>query len=342
MRTLILTAGLVAAISTPSLAAAQQTCEQHRNTRTAATVGGGIAGAVLGAVIAGRGSNTEGALLGGAGGALIGNQIAKNGKDDCIHAYGYYDRDGAWHANARQASAQTGYYDRTGNWVDGVPRGYYGNDGRWIAANVDADRAGYRDRNGRYVPATVNGYYDTDNNYRGGTVSGYYRDGRWIAGNTTGRYDRNGRWIEGEAAARRDANGNWVYDPQPGYYTTSGRWVQGETRGYYDARGSWISTSLVPGQAVVAGNGYHNGDRRDIRSRETRIEQRIQKGYRDRSLSRSEYYQASRELNSIRSYERSLRNRRGVLNTRNEALVQARLDRLNDMIRDARQEARAY
>lgn len=338
MHKFILTAGLLAAISTPALASAQQTCEQHRNTRTGATVAGGVAGAILGAVIAGKGDDAKGALIGGAGGALIGNRIAKAGKDDCINAYGYYDRGGAWHANEGQASAQTGYYDRDGNWVDGVPRGYYDGNGRWIAANVAAERAGYRDSHGHYVPATVNGYYDADNAYRSGTVSGYYRDGRWVAGETTGRYDRDGRWIEGQAAARRDANGNWVYDPQPGYYNTSGRWIAGETRGYYDARGTWISTSAIPGRAVVADSLQGH----DIRSREARITQRIARGYQDGSLTRSEYYQAGRELHSIQRYRVSVTNRRGYLRPGYEAVIQARLDRLSDMIRLNRQDARAY
>ncbi len=340
MRKILLSATMLAALAVPTLAGAQQTCEQHRNTRTGATVAGGVAGALLGAVIAGKGSNTEGALIGGAGGALIGNQIAKAGKDDCINAYGYYDRAGTWHANNGRASVQTGYYDRDGNWVDGVPRGYYDN-GRWVPSNVDTARAGYRDQDGRWIPVTSNGYYDADNRYQQGVVSGYYDNGRWVEGRTSGRYDASGRWIRGAPAGRQDANGNWIYDPQPGYWN-NGRWIAGTTRGYYDTRGTWISVVGYAGNEVRPGNTADSSQPRDVQSRIARIDQRITRGESDRSLSRSEVYRARTELKSVRRYANSLTNRRGRLNTRNEALVQARIDRLSDMIRDARQEARAY
>ena len=39
---------------------------------------GGIAGAVIGSQVAGRGARTEGAVIGGVGGAVVGNQIGRH------------------------------------------------------------------------------------------------------------------------------------------------------------------------------------------------------------------------------------------------------------------------
>lgn len=53
----------------------------HAEKRQAGATGaivGGIAGAVLGSQVAGRGARTEGAVIGGAAGAVAGNQIARH------------------------------------------------------------------------------------------------------------------------------------------------------------------------------------------------------------------------------------------------------------------------
>ncbi|TRW18277.1 glycine zipper 2TM domain-containing protein [Glacieibacterium frigidum] len=350
MNKLFLTAGLLASLSVPAIATAQVTCEQARTNRTVGTVAGAGIGAVLGSVIAGRGDKTEGAIIGGLVGGIGGNQVSKS-RQGCENAYGFYDRQGNWRASNVPASAATGYYDREGQWVDGAPRGAYDSQGRWVASNVDASRAGYRDSNGHWVPASANGYYDSSNRYQQGVSAGYWDNGRWVAGRTSGSYDSRGRWIPGRSSARQDAQGNWVYDPQPGYYD-NGRWIAGTTRGYYDTRGTWISVDGYAGntgygndrgndRGNYAGNDRGNDGPRDVRSRIERLDERISRGETDRTLTRREAANARAELASITRYDRSLRNRRGDLSPRNEALVSQRLDRLRDTLREARQDARS-
>ena len=136
MRKHLLTAGIAAIALIPSLAMAQQTCEQRSANRTAGTAIGAITGALLGSAVAGHGDKGTGAVIGGVGGAVIGNQVSRGDKD-CVHAYGYYDNSGRWRPNSG-VTAATGYYDRTGAWVDGPPRGYYDSRGVWIANSADA------------------------------------------------------------------------------------------------------------------------------------------------------------------------------------------------------------
>src|SRR5678815_628190 len=99
MRKHLLAAGIAAITLIPTLAAAQQTCEERRNNRVAGTVVGGVLGAIAGSAIAGRGDRNEGAVIGGVGGAVVGNQLSK-GNGDCRRAYGYYDNQNNWHSNA--------------------------------------------------------------------------------------------------------------------------------------------------------------------------------------------------------------------------------------------------
>ena len=134
MRKHLLMLGLTAATLIPSLAAAQQTCEERRNNRVAGTVVGAGLGAILGSAVAGRGDRNEGAVIGAIGGGVIGNQVSK-GNGDCREAYGYYDNSGNWHSNAVARDQARGYYDRNGNWVQGQPSGRWDND-RWVAPNA--------------------------------------------------------------------------------------------------------------------------------------------------------------------------------------------------------------
>jgi hypothetical protein len=53
--------------------------------RAAATVGGGVGGALIGGGLAHGG--TAGALLGGLGGAVIGHEVARNNCKDKAHRY---------------------------------------------------------------------------------------------------------------------------------------------------------------------------------------------------------------------------------------------------------------
>ena len=330
MRTFFITAALLSATAMPAAAMAQQTCQEHSNKRAIGTVAGAGVGGVLGNIIAGSGDKTLGTIIGAVGGGVLGNQVTKD-KSNCNRAYGWYDKSGTWRAGTGQASAQTGYYDREGNWVEGAPRGYYDNQGRWIAAN-GTQQVGYRDSNGRWVAGSAQDY---GNQNRVGMVPGYWQNGRWIPGETTGSYDSRGRWIAGQPSGRRDANGNWIADAQPGYYDSRGRWIAGEATGSYDSRGRWIASNAYNN----GGNndaGYNNGGNRDVRSRLARIEQRIDRGVQQGSLTPGEARRAEDELAAIRRYDRSLRTRSGTLTARNEALVQARLDRLSDRIKAAR------
>ena len=346
MRKHILAAGIAAAALLPTLALAQQTCEERQhNNRVAGTVIGAGLGAVLGSQVSGKGARTEGSVVGALAGGLAGNQLSKS-KTNCAspNAYGYYDSNGAWHANAVDRASASGYYDRDGRWVDGVPNGYYDRDGRWIAANTEVAAAGYYDRNGRWVPASAGGYYDVNGQWVSASASGYYDSrGRWVAGPATGRYDANGRWIAGQPAGHRDANGVWVADAQPGYYDSNGRWHAGQTYGYYDARGRWIATAPAAGgyasNASYTSGGVWAGAPMDIRGRQAWLQDRINRGASTGSLSRREADDARRELSRIDSQERAMpHDRNGRLSPSNAAIIQARQDDLARSIRADRRD----
>lgn len=225
MRNHLLAAGIAAAVLIPTLAFAQASCEQQRDNRVAGTVGGGVLGALIGSSIAGHDDKTAGAVVGGVGGAVIGNQLTKGGAD-CAHAYGYYDRQGAWHANGTERADARGYYDRAGRWVDGAPEGAYNSHGVWVAA---------------------------------------------------------------------------------------------DTRVYYDNRRDW------------------EGGRTDFASRAAWLDQRIQAGREDGSLSRVEARRAQRSLQDIRRQERGMRHYRGELRPADAAALQGRLNSLRQNIRWTRQ-----
>ena len=345
MRKTLLAAGIAAAALLPTFALAQQTCEQQQqNNRIAGTVIGAGLGAVLGSQVSGNGARTEGSVIGAIGGAIAGNQIAKS-RTNCAsaNAYGYYDTNGAWHANAVDRASAAGYYDRDGRWVDGAPNGYYDSQNRWIAANGNASAGGYYDRDGRYVPASAGGYYDTNGQWVGASASGYYSNGRWVAGPATGRYDANGRWISGEPAGRRGPNGVWIADAQSGYYNSNGRWVAGQTYGYYDGQGRWVATAPSAGgygqnASYQQGSGWA-GAPMDIRGRQAWLQQRIQRGLNDGTLSRAEADDAMRQLNMISRQERSMRHyRNGQLGRRDSMTIQARLDHVAADIRSDRRD----
>lgn len=331
MRKHILAAGIAAAAFLPSMALAQETCPQQRDSRVAGTVVGAGVGALLGSAVAGRDDRGKGAVVGGIGGAIIGNQIAKS-KADCARAYGYYDSNGAWHATAVPRSDASGYYARDGAWVDGAPNGYYDASGRWVAASNSASGGGYYTESGAWVPASASGYYDADGRWVAGAATGYYDNGRWVAGPATGRYDASGRWIRGQASGHRDSNGVWVADAQPGHYDSDGRWRPGPTVGYYDSQGRWIETARsADRQGANASYEYRSvwmGAPRDTRGREAWMDRRIRQAMNDGSLDRDEASEALRTLNEIRRQDTRLSRANGRLNRRDEAMIQARLERL--------------
>lgn len=161
MRTRIIAAGVAALALIPSLAQAQQTCEERRANRIAGTVVGGALGALAGSAVAGRGDRSEGAVIGGIAGAVIGNQVSK-GDGDCRRAYGWYDNDGIWHANAVDRSYAQGYYDRRGNWIEGSPpQGGWDRNGRWNVSDDRYAQGGYRPTsNWRDAPHDVSARID--------------------------------------------------------------------------------------------------------------------------------------------------------------------------------------
>jgi hypothetical protein len=330
MRIQTLVAGVCAAALIPTAALAQQTCEQRQNDRVAGTVVGAGIGAIAGSAVAGHGDRSEGAVIGGVAGALIGNQVAR-GQPDCTRAYGFYDNNGAWHANAVARNNAAGYFDRSGGWVEGAPRGYYDREGHWVQTGAVAAAAGYYDSGSHWIPASADGYYTHDGRWIAAAAPGYYdRSGHWIAGPTTGRYNADGIWMSGQAGGRRDANGLWVADPQPGHYA-NGRWIRGETIGYYDARGYWTSTD---GRQQTVDYGSPHDGVQSIDQRQAALAEHIRRGMDTGRLTRAEGADATRTLASIEREERSLRSRRGELPPRGQAIITARLDRLSDSIRE--------
>lgn len=361
MRKHLLAAGVAVAALLPTIAFAQQTCEERKaNQRTTATVIGGVAGALLGNAVSSHGGKTGGTIIGAVAGAAVGNQVGRS-HEDCSNAYGYYDNNGRWHTNAVQTSNASGYYDRDGRWVEGAPSGYYDSNGRWVRADTSGDASGYRDSNGRWIPVSADGYYDTDGQWVAGAASGYYSEsGQWVPGPARGHYDSNGRWINGEASGHRDANGNWISDPQPGYWGTDGRWRAGQTMGYYDGRGRWIQTSdtrvVVVSNTPVANPGYsdrYGQDRQggyrsgreqrsafwaeagnDTRQREDWLGGRIRDAASRGSLDHMTAHRAMRTLSSIRRDDNSMRRRHGGdLSGRGKDMIQGRLDNLAASVR---------
>ena len=316
----LLVAGIAAAALVPSFAFAQQHQQQQPcEPRHAATTSGTTAGGSIGAAV-------TGALLG----AVLGRPAV------CAQAYGYYDANGIWHANAVNRAEAAGYYDRDGRWVNGAPNGHYDAQGRWVPAQTNANASGYYDRNGQYVPASANAYYDTNGQLVGGAASGYYdRNGRWVAGPATGQYDAQGRWIPGQARGHRDANGVWVADAQPGYYDAQGSWHVGQASGYYDAQGRWVATGPAPSgyASAHADGGIWAGAPIEITARRAWLGERIRSGMREGTLSQREGVRALQALNVIRREETALRNRRGMLNARNESTIRAKLDAVNAGLR---------
>jgi len=327
MRKLFLAAGLAAAALVPSFASAQQSCAQQRDNQVVGTVAGAGLGALIGSAIAPRGDRTAGAIIGGVGGAVVGNQVAKP-YADCTHAYGYYDRNSQWHANDIQRADARGYYELDVAWVDGAPNGYYDGGGRWVTVEASSSANGYYDGQGRWIPASANGYYDDGGQWIA-SASGYYDDqGRWMAGQTTGAYDINGRWMPGARSGHSDASGVWIADSQPGYYDTNHHWRAGPARGYYDTRGVWVGAPSA--DAYGANASYEVGvGRRDVRSREAWLEQRIRSAVADGSLNRRDARNDLDKLNSIRRQESGMRDNSGQLAPQDESQIQARLDHLS-------------
>ncbi|WP_340317600.1 glycine zipper 2TM domain-containing protein [Rhizorhabdus argentea] len=326
-----LIAASIAALAASSAAQAETVCRQDNTGRTVATVAGAGIGAVLGRVIDGGRHKEVGTIGGAIAGGIAGNQLAKGGNDRCEVSYGYYDESGRWHANRIDASSARGYYDRDNRWVEGAPTGYYDNNNRWVAFNGDPENYGYRDRDGRWVPVGVSGYYAADGQWVSANAPGYYSNGRWVSGPAAGHYDANGRWIA-DSNRYGQPTGYWQAQTQPGYYDESGRWVRGETTGYYDARGRWVSTGMSAGRP---GDVAYGRDR-DVRTREARFEQRIERMRERGTISRREARRAMDQLASIRRDENRMRRSGGRFTANEESVIHQRLDQLGTQLRAER------
>jgi hypothetical protein len=93
MRKALILASLMAVVTAPVAASAQPydpgCVRSNQQNNAAGTILGGIAGAVLGSAIAGRGSHGAGAVVGGIGGAVAGNAIASSNDHPCPAGYYY-------------------------------------------------------------------------------------------------------------------------------------------------------------------------------------------------------------------------------------------------------------
>lgn len=89
MRRMLIVAGFaVAATAAAPSVEARTACDRYAHDRkVTGTVLGGVAGGLLGNVIAGRGDRTEGTLIGAGVGAVIGNQAARVKCDRGQRAY---------------------------------------------------------------------------------------------------------------------------------------------------------------------------------------------------------------------------------------------------------------
>jgi hypothetical protein len=330
MYKLMLVAGLAAAALTPSLAFAQQTCEQQQSNQVLTAAAGAGVGALTGAAIAPRHDRAVGAIVGAGVGTALGAEVGRPNAD-CAHAYGFYDRHNQWHARMTNRADARGYYDRDGAWVYGAPNGYYSSEGRWVAASGDALASGYYDDQGRWTPASADGFYD-DRGQWVSSVSGHYEGGVWVAGHASGAYDTNGRWMPGARRGHADADGVWVSDAQAGYYDNDHHWRAGPVRGYYDAHGLWVAAA--PSAGAYAAPASFDGDaRRDLDAQEVWLERRIQGAARDGALSHADVVRYTDQLGSIRIEETGMRDGQNRLTPSGERHLQLRLDQLRSNVR---------
>jgi hypothetical protein len=149
MRKILLAASFAAIVTIPTISQAQSTACQRdqRNDRVAGTVVGGVAGALLGSVIAGNSSNTAGTVVGGVAGAIAGNQIAKSGTR-CPE--GYYEVPTTAPVYAQPGYGQPGYgqpgYGQPGYGQPGYGQPGAGRPGYGAPAYQDDYRNYYDDR----------------------------------------------------------------------------------------------------------------------------------------------------------------------------------------------------
>ena len=148
-----LLASLAAIALIPAMASAESGCRNDDHRAIGTIVGAGL-GALFGNAVSEHGGKPGGTIIGGIGGGIAGNLIAGSGQKCGQNRYGYYDSNGRWVPNTRNAE---GYYDANGQWVTSARNtdGYYDSNGRWVSAgNVppsNLNRDGYYDADGRWV-----------------------------------------------------------------------------------------------------------------------------------------------------------------------------------------------
>jgi uncharacterized protein YcfJ len=123
-----------------------------------------------------------------------------------------------------------------------------------------------------------------------------------------------------------------------GYYDNDNRWHDnGVDRsvayGYYDRNGVWID-GAPPNVGGYSANASYDTrvHTMDVDTRIARLDERIDRGQADGTLSRYEARRAMQALNDIRRDERR-RMRYGSLSGRDEAILQRRLDDVSAQVR---------
>jgi uncharacterized protein YcfJ len=133
-----------------------------------------------------------------------------------------------------------------------------------------------------------------------------------------GWYDNDGRW-----------HGNRVDERAAvGYYDRSGVWIDGRPPGRWD-NGVYIANA---GNYGADASYVARGRTLDVDSRIARMDEWIDRGRDSGRLNRYEARRARDQLNDIRR-EADYRRRDGYFSGRDEAMLQARLDRLAEQVR---------
>ena len=188
-------------------------------------------------------------------------------------------------------------------------------------------------------------------NRTAGTVVGA-AGGALVGSAVAGRHDRGtGAIVGGVLGAiigNQVAKGPRDCDHAYGWYDNDGRWhsnrvEQSYASGYYDRSGVWID-GRPPGRwdngVYIANAGNYGADASyvargrtlDVDSRIARMDEWIDRGRDSGRLTRYEARNARDQLNDIRR-EANYRRRDGYFSGRDEAMLQARLDRVAEQIR---------
>jgi uncharacterized protein YcfJ len=176
--------------------------------------------------------------------------------------------------------------------------------------------------------------------------------GALVGSAVAGRHDRGtGAIVGGIAGAilgNQLAKGSRDCSHAYGWYDNGGRWHANRVDeraaiGYYDRNGVWID-GRPPGRwdngVYIANAGNYGADATyvargrtlDVDSRIARMDEWIDRGRDSGRLNRYEARNARDQLNDIKR-DANYRRRDGYFSGRDEAMLQARLDRLADQVR---------